>query len=360
MIIIVSFFSSLCASEKVALIIGVTGQDGTYLAELLLKKGYIVHGIKRRTSLLNTQRIDHLYNNPVHKNRFILHYGDVTDGSSLMHLIHTIMPDEVYNLSAQSHVQVSFEMPVYTAEVDALGPLKVLEAIRLVSSVKKIKFYQASTSEMFGMVQEIPQTEKTPFYPRSPYGVAKLYGHWITKNYREAYGVFACSGILFNHESPIRGETFVTRKITRAIANIFFGLQEQLSLGNLDARRDWGNAQDYVEAMWLMLQHHTPDDFVIATGENHSVREFVELAFAEIGITIAWKGQGVQEIGYDKNTGKELIFVDPRYFRPTEVDTLLGDPSKAKSILGWQPKTTFKELVQYMVHHEIARLKNTI
>ena len=353
-------FIPLYAVDKIALIIGVTGQDGTYLSEFLLNKGYIVHGLKRRTSLINTQRIDHLYNNPMYHNRFFLRYGDLTDGALLTNLIHKIMPDEIYNLSAQSHVLVSFEMPVYTAEVDALGPLKVLEAIRLVSDIKKIKFYQASSSEMFGKVQEIPQTEKTPFYPRSPYGVAKLYGHWITKNYREAYGIFACSGILFNHESPIRGETFVTRKITRAVARIFYGLQDHLLLGNLEAQRDWGHARDYVEAMWLMLQQENPDDFVIATGETHSVREFVELSFAEIGINIAWEGEGINEIGYDKNTGKELILIDPRYFRPAEVDILIGDCSKAYNVFGWQPKTSFQTLIKEMVSYEVNTVKRQI
>jgi len=358
--IVLFFFIPLCATEKIALIVGITGQDGTYLTEFLLDKGYTVHGIKRRSSLLNTQRLDHIYNNPAYHHRFFLHYGDVTDAALLINLIHKIMPDEIYNLAAQSHVLVSFEMPVYTAEVDALGPLKILEAIRLASNTKKIKFYQASSSEMFGKVQEIPQTENTPFYPRSPYGAAKLYAHWITKNYREAYAMFACSGILFNHESPIRGETFVTRKITRAVAHIAAGLQDHLLLGNLDARRDWGHAKDYVEAMWLILQQEEPDDFVIATGENHSVREFVELAFAEIGIEIVWKGHGVNEIGYDKNTGKELIFINPRYFRPAEVDLLIGDYSKAYNTFGWTPKISFKQLVTEMVTCEINAIKKTI
>ena len=346
------------ASNKVAMIIGVTGQDGAYLAEFLLNKGYVVHGIKRRASLINTGRIDHLRNDPFFKSRLFLHYGDVTDSTNIIRLIKEIQPDEIYNLSAQSHVQVSFEMPLYTADVDALGPLRILEAIRLMDDTKKIKFYQASTSEMFGMVQEIPQTENTPFYPRSPYGVAKLFGHWITKNYREAYGIFACSGILFNHESPIRGETFVTRKIVRAVARITCGLQEILYLGNLEARRDWGHARDYVEAMWLMLQQETPDDYVIASGENHSVREFVELAFAEIGVTIVWKGQGLDEIGYDQTTGKELVFVDTQYFRPAEVDILIGDCSKAYNAFGWRLKTSFKELISEMIKHEIESLKN--
>jgi GDPmannose 4,6-dehydratase len=353
------FYSSLFyASEKIAMIIGVTGQDGAYLSEFLLHKGYIVHGLKRRTSIINTQRIDHLYNDPQYRNRFFLHYGDVTDSSNIIRLIQDIKPDEIYNLSAQSHVQVSFEMPLYTADVDALGPLRVLEAIRIIDTAKKIKFYQASSSEMFGMVQEIPQTERTPFYPRSPYGVAKLFGHWITKNYREAYGIFACSGILFNHESPIRGETFVTRKIARAAARILYGEQQSLYLGNLDARRDWGHARDYVEAMWLMLQQDEADDFVIASGETHSVREFVELAFAEIGITIAWKGQGVDEIGYDSETMRELIFIEPRYFRPTEVDLLIGDASKAYKKFNWKPKITFVELVKELVQCEVGNLQS--
>ena len=289
-----------------------------------------------------------------------MHYGDVSDGSNMVHLIQEIKPDEIYNLSAQSHVQVSFEMPLYTAEVNALGPLRILEAIRIVGGTKKIKFYQASTSEMFGLVQEVPQKETTPFYPRSPYGVAKLYAHWITKNYRESYGMFACSGILFNHESPVRGETFVTRKITRAVAHISRGLQEALYLGNLDALRDWGHARDYVEAMWLMLQQETPDDFVIASGETHSVREFVELAFAEIGVTISWKGKEVDEIGYDQETGRELIFIDSRYFRPSEVDLLIGDSSKAYRLLNWKAKTIFKELVKEMVAHEVMRLNKQL
>jgi GDPmannose 4,6-dehydratase len=342
---------------KVAMITGVNGQDGAYLSEFLLNKGYEVHGIKRRTSTINTQRIDHLHADPRYKEKFFVHYGDMTDSANIVYLIEKIRPDEIYNLAAQSHVQVSFEMALYTADVDALGPLRILEAIRNIANKKTIKFYQASTSEMFGLVQEIPQTETTPFYPRSPYGVAKLYGHWITKNYREAYGFFACSGILFNHESPIRGETFVTRKISRAAARIAYGLQDKLFLGNLDALRDWGHARDYVEAMWLILQQDQPDDFVIATGENHSVREFVERTFAEIGIEIGWKGEGINEVGYDLLTGRELIFVDPRYFRPTEVELLIGDFSKAKDVLGWTPKTTFQELVKEMIEHEIKNVK---
>lgn len=356
LLIFFSFF--LHGLEKIAMITGITGQDGTYLAELLLSKGYIVHGIKRRSSLINTQRVDYIYNNAAFEGRFFLHYGDITDSMNMIRLIQEIQPDEIYNLCAQSHVRVSFEMPLYTADVDALGPLRILEAIRIVGGNKQIKFYQASSSEMFGMVQEIPQKETTPFYPRSPYGVAKLFAHWITKNYREAYGIFACSGILFNHESPIRGETFVTRKIARAVARIACDLQDVVYLGNLDARRDWGHARDYVEAMWLILQQDVPDDFVIATGENHSVREFVELAFAEIGFDIAWKGQGIHEIGYDQKTGKELVFIDSRYLRPAEVDLLIGDSSKAHSVLGWKSKTTFNELVREMVECELASLKN--
>jgi GDPmannose 4,6-dehydratase len=345
------------ALQKTAMIIGVTGQDGAYLSEFLLNKGYIVHGLKRRTSTINTQRIEHLCNNPYYCNRFFLHYGDVTDGPNLIRLIRMLQPDEIYNLSAQSHVKVSFDMPLQTADVNALGTLRILEAIRLEDHAKKMKFYQASTSEMFGMVQETPQTETTPFYPRSPYGVAKLYAHWVTKNYREAYGIFACSGILFNHESPIRGETFVTRKIAQAAASIAYGVQEALYLGNLDTRRDWGHARDYVEAMWLMLQQDLPDDYVIASGENHSVREFVELSFARTNISIAWKGHGLDEIGYDSTTGRELVFIDAQYFRPTEVDLLIGDASKARTNLGWKPRTTFNELVNELVDHEINHLK---
>lgn len=356
-IVLLLYCSVICAlPEKIAMIIGITGQDGAYLSEFLLDKGYIVHGLKRRTSIINTQRIDHIYNNPHYYNRFFLHYGDVTDSTNLIRLVQEIKPDEIYNLSAQSHVQVSFDMPLYTADVDALGPLRILEAIRIVGTQKKIKFYQASTSEMFGLVQEIPQKETTAFYPRSPYGVAKLFGHWITKNYRESYNIFACSGILFNHESPIRGETFVTRKIAQAAARISRGEQQVLYLGNLDALRDWGHARDYVEAMWLMLQQDEPDDFVIASGENHSVREFVELAFAQVGMDIAWKGKGVNEVGYDRITGKELVFVNPRYFRPAEVELLIGDSSKAYNQFGWKPKTTFKELVAELVESEIKIL----
>lgn len=338
---------------KKALITGITGQDGAYLAEFLLEKGYEVHGIKRRTSLFNTDRIDHLYHDPHEKGlRFFLHHGDMTDSSSLIHIIQKIKPDEVYNLAAQSHVAVSFEEPEYTANSDALGALRILEAIRILGLEKKTKYYQASTSELFGKVQEIPQKETTPFYPRSPYAVAKLYAYWITVNYREAYGMYACNGILFNHESPIRGETFVTRKITRALARIKLGLQECLYLGNLDAKRDWGHAKDYVEMQWLMLQQENPEDFVIATGEQYSVRDFVNAAAQELGITIKWKGNGIDEKGYDES-GKCIVSVDPRYFRPTEVETLLGDPAKAKEKLGWTPDITFKELVSEMVREDL-------
>ncbi|WKT93357.1 GDP-mannose 4,6-dehydratase [Brucella anthropi] len=334
---------------KKALITGVTGQDGSYLASLLLEKGYEVHGIKRRASLFNTDRIDHLYQDPHDEcRRFILHYGDMTDSSSLIRIIQQVQPDEIYNLAAQSHVAVSFEEPEYTANSDALGALRILEAIRILQLERKTRFYQASTSELYGLVQEIPQRETTPFYPRSPYAVAKLYAYWITVNYREAYGIYACNGILFNHESPVRGETFVTRKITRALARIKLGLQDCLYLGNLDARRDWGHAKDYVEMQWLMLQQEEPEDFVIATGVQYSVREFVDVAAHEIGITVTWKGEGVDEKGYDQN-GKCIVAVDSRYFRPTEVETLLGDPTKAREKLGWTPKITFKELVSEMM-----------
>lgn len=344
-------------AQKTALIIGITGQDGSYLAELLLAKGYEVHGIKRRSSLINTGRIDHIYENPNCAHRFFLHYGDLTDGSALMALIGKIQPDEIYNLGAQSHVQVSFEMPEYTAMVDGIGTLHVLEAIHTLGLTQKTKFYQASTSEMYGKVQEVPQRETTPFYPRSPYGVAKVYGFWITKNYRESYGMFACNGILFNHESPRRGETFVTKKIAHAAARIAAGLQKDLHLGNIDSLRDWGHAKDYVYAMWRMLQQETPDDYVIATGHMHSVREFVELAFAHVGITIVWHGNGVTERGIDQVTGKELVVIDPRYFRPAEVDQLMGDASKAQKELGWQPTISFNELVKEMMEAEIAVLK---
>ncbi|MEW6518565.1 MAG: GDP-mannose 4,6-dehydratase [Thermodesulfobacteriota bacterium] len=339
---------------KKALISGITGQDGAYLAEFLLKKGYEVHGIKRRSSSFNTARIDHLYRDPHEQDvRFFLHYGDLTDATNLIRIIQEIQPDEIYNLAAQSHVQVSFETPEYTANSDALGTLRILEAIRILGLEKKTKFYQASTSEMFGKVVETPQKETTPFYPRSPYAAAKVYAYWITVNYREAYNMFACNGILFNHESPIRGETFVTRKITRAVARIKLGLQEKIYLGQLNAKRDWGHAADFVRAMWLMLQHEVPEDFVVATGETHSVREFVEQAFHEIGITIAWEGAGLEEIGRDADSGKVLVQIDPRYFRPTEVDFLLGDPRKAREKLGWEPKITFKELVKIMIREDL-------
>jgi len=339
--------------KKIALITGITGQDGAYLAEFLLEKGYEVHGIKRRTSLFNTDRIDHLYQDPHEKDqRFVLHHGDLTDSSSLIRIIQQTQPDEIYNLAAQSHVAVSFEEPEYTANSDALGALRILEAIRILGLEKKTKYYQASTSELFGMVQEVPQKETTPFYPRSPYAVAKLYAYWITVNYREAYGMYACNGILFNHESPIRGETFVTRKITRALARIKLGLQDCLYLGNLDARRDWGHARDYVEMQWLMLQQDEPDDFCISTGEQHSVRDFVNAAAEELGINIRWEGQGENEKGYDADNNC-IVQVDPRYFRPTEVETLLGDSSKAKQKLGWQTRISFKDLVAEMVREDL-------
>jgi len=339
--------------KKIALITGITGQDGAYVAEFLLKKGYEVHGIKRRTSLFNTDRIDHLYQDPHEKDRrFFLHHGDMTDSSSLVRIIQQVQPDEIYNLAAQSHVAVSFEEPEYTANSDALGTLRVLEAVRILGLEKKTRFYQASTSELFGLVQETPQKETTPFYPRSPYAVAKLYAHWITVNYREAYGMYACNGILFNHESPVRGETFVTRKITRALARIKLGLQDALYLGNLDAKRDWGHAKDYVEMQWLMLQQEKPEDFVIATGVQHSVRDFVNAAAKELGMVITWRGEGVDEKGYDAS-GKCIVQVDSRYFRPAEVETLLGDPAKAKQKLGWSPKITFHELVSEMVREDL-------
>jgi len=338
---------------KKALITGVTGQDGAYLAELLLGKGYEVHGVKRRTSLFNTDRIDHLYQDPhVQGRRFVLHHGDMTDSSSLVRIIQEVLPDEIYNLAAQSHVAVSFEEPEYTANSDALGPLRILEAMRILGLEKTTRFYQASTSELYGLVRETPQTETTPFYPRSPYAVAKLYAYWITVNYREAYGMYACNGILFNHESPVRGETFVTRKVTRALARIKLGLQDCLYLGNLNAKRDWGHAKDYVEMQWLMLQQEEPEDYVIATGEQYSVRQFVEAAAGEIGLTIAWKGKGVEEKGYDAK-GRCIVAVDPRYFRPTEVETLLGDASKAKRKLGWVPKIRFGELVAEMMREDL-------
>ena len=340
-------------SGRVALITGVTGQDGSYLADFLLGKGYIVHGIKRRASLFNTDRIDHLYQDPHEPDRrLILHHGDMTDSSSLVRIIEQAEPDEIYNLAAQSHVAVSFEEPEYTAESDALGALRALEAVRTLGFERKTRYYQASTSELFGLVKESPQTEATPFHPRSPYGVAKLYAHWITVNYREAYGIYACNGILFNHESPVRGETFVTRKITRALARIKLGLQECLYLGNLNARRDWGHARDYVEAQWLMLQQAEPDDYVIATGAQHSVREFVTLAAAELGIQVSWTGHDAEEKGHDQE-GRCIVAVDSRYFRPADVETLLGDASKAKARLGWSAKVTFPELVREMVQADL-------
>lgn len=340
--------------KKKALITGITGQDGAYLAEFLLDKGYEVHGIRRRASLFNTDRIDHLYHDPHSKGYDLtLHYGDLTDSSSLIRIVKEVQPDEIYNLAAQSHVAVSFEEPEYTANSDALGALRILEAIRIAGLEKKTKFYQASTSELYGLVQEIPQKETTPFYPRSPYAVAKMYAYWITVNYREAYGIYACNGILFNHESPIRGETFVTRKITRALARIKLNLQECLYLGNMNALRDWGHARDYVVMQWMMLQQETPEDFVIATGEQHSVREFVELAAKEIDIQIRWEGKDQEEKGYDVATGKCIVAVDPRYYRPAEVETLLGDPTKAKEKLGWVPTTTFAELVSEMMREDM-------
>jgi GDPmannose 4,6-dehydratase len=342
------------SQKKVALVTGITGQDGAYLTELLLAKGYAVHGLRRRASLFNTDRIDHLYHDPHNKGLDLtLHHGDLTDSSSLIRVVQEVQPDEIYNLAAQSHVAVSFEEPEYTANADALGALRLLEAIRITKLEKKTRFYQASTSELYGLVQEIPQKETTPFHPRSPYAVAKLYAYWITVNYRESYGIYACNGILFNHESPIRGETFVTRKITRALARIKLGLQECLYLGNLNALRDWGHARDYVEMQWLMMQQQTPEDYVIATGEQRSVREFVELAGKEIGIGIRWQGAGVEEKGFEEATGKCIVAVDPRYFRPAEVETLLGDPSKAKQKLGWVPRTTFHELVAEMMREDL-------
>ena len=339
---------------KKALITGVTGQDGAYLAEFLLDKGYEVHGIKRRASLFNTDRIDHLYQDPHEPNtRFLLHHGDMTDGSSLTRIIQQVKPDEIYNLAAQSHVGVSFEQPEYTADSDALGALRILEAIRMLGMEKQVRYYQASTSELYGKVQETPQTETTPFYPRSPYGVAKLYAYWITVNYREAYGIYACNGILFNHESPIRGETFVTRKITRALSRIKVGLQNCLYLGNLNARRDWGHAKDYVEMQWLMLQQEEPEDFVIATGEQHSVREFIEKAADEVDIKITWQGKGEEEKGIDQD-GNCIVAIDRKYYRPTEVDTLLGDASKAEEKLGWTPKVTFNELISEMMKEDLV------
>ncbi len=348
---------------KIALITGITGQDGSYLAEFLIEKGYDVHGIIRRSSSFNTGRIEHLYLDEwvrdMHQQRLVnLHYGDMTDSSSLIRIIQSVQPDEIYNLAAQSHVKVSFDVPEYTAESDAVGTLRLLEAVRILGLEKKTKIYQASTSELYGLVQEVPQKETTPFYPRSPYGVAKLYGFWITKNYRESYGMYAVNGILFNHESERRGETFVTRKITIAVSRIAQGMQDKLYLGNLDAKRDWGYAKDYVECMWMILQHEKPEDFVIATGEMHTVREFCTHAFAEVGIDIEWKGEGIDEKGYDKKTGKLLVEVDPKYFRPAEVEQLLGDPTKAKTLLGWNPrKTSFEDLVKLMVKHDMRFVK---
>jgi GDPmannose 4,6-dehydratase len=339
-------------ANKVALIAGVTGQDGAYLSSLLLSKGYVVHGIKRRASLFNTDRVDHLYQDPHDPDqRFVLHYGDLTDSSNLIRIVQQVQPDELYNLAAQSHVAVSFETPEYTANADAIGTLRLLEAIRILNLEKKTRFYQASTSELYGKVQSVPQNEKTPFYPRSPYAAAKLYAYWITVNYREAYGMFACNGILFNHESPLRGETFVTRKITRALARIKLGLQDRVYLGNLDAKRDWGHARDYVEAQWLMLQQETPVDLVIATGLQYSVREFVEVAAAELGIHVTWCGQGLDEVGVDQ-AGRDIVRIDPRYFRPTEVETLLGDASKARELLRWKPHVGFNDLVVEMVRED--------
>ena len=345
--------------RKVALITGVTGQDGAYLSELLLKKNYEVHGIKRRASSFNTSRIDHLYQDKHKENvNFFLHYGDLTDATNLIRIIQEVQPDEVYNLGAQSHVKVSFEIPEYTANSDALGTLRILEAIRILKLEKKIKFYQASTSELYGKSQEVPQNEKTPFYPRSPYGVAKLYAFWIVKNYREAYGMFACNGILFNHESPIRGETFVTRKITRAAVKIKLGVQKKLYLGNLDAKRDWGHAKDYVDGMWRMLQHENAEDFVLATGKTNTIREFCNLSFQELGIKINWKGKGKNEVGLDASTGKEIILIDSNYYRPTEVDLLVGDASKAKKLLDWEPQNNLNSLIKEMINSDYKDLKN--
>lgn len=342
---------------KKAIITGITGQDGAYLARLLLEKGYEVHGIKRRTSLFNTARIDDIYEDPQTATHFKLHFGDLTDTSSLIKIIKDVEPDEIYNLGAQSHVKVSFENPEYTADVDALGVLRVLEAIRICGLEKKTKFYQASSSEMFGKVQEVPQKETTPFYPRSPYGVAKLFGYWITKNYRESYGIFAANGILFNHESPYRGETFVTRKITRSVARISIGLEKTLYLGNLDAMRDWGHAKDYVEAMWMILQQKKADDFVIATGEQYSVKQFVTMAFEHIGVTIVWKGKGLKQIGVDKKTGIIVVKVDEKYYRPSEVETLLGDGEKARKLLKWKPKISTEKLLEEMMNHDLEEAK---
>ena len=346
-------------TEKVALITGVTGQDGAYLAEFLLRKGYIVHGIKRRSSSFNSGRVDPLYKDPHLPNvRFYMHYGDMTDSTNLIRVVQETQPTEIYNLAAQSHVQVSFETPEYTANADALGPLRLLEAMRILGMAEKVRFYQASTSELYGMVRETPQRETTPFYPRSPYGAAKLYAYWITVNYREAYGMHASNGILFNHESPFRGETFVTRKITRAVAAIHYKMQDKLYLGNLDAKRDWGHARDYVEGMWLILQQNEPDDYVLATGEAHTVREFVERAFAEVDRRIVWRGKGSDEKGLDEQSGEPLVLIDRRYFRPTEVDVLVGDASKARKKLGWTHRSTFSQLVKEMVASDLEAVKN--
>ncbi len=348
-------------AEKTALITGITGQDGAYLAEFLLRKGYEVHGIKRRSSSFNTGRVNHLYTDPhIENKKFSMHFGDITDATNLIRSIQKTQPDEIYNLAAQSHVQVSFEMAEYTANADALGPLRILEAIQILGLEKTTRFYQASTSELFGKVSEIPQTENTPFHPQSPYAIAKLYGYWITVNYREAYGIHASNGILFNHESPIRGETFVTRKVTRAVAAIELGIEEKMFLGNIDAVRDWGHAKDFVDGMWRMLQQDQPGDYILATGEQHSVREFVELSFAVIGVKISWNGNGIEEQGIDEKTGKVLVEIDPRYFRPTETDLLLGDPTKAHKILGWQHTTSFNQLVHEMVKSDLELLKAKI
>lgn len=370
LVVAVLMVSSILASEtedpvktknKIALIFGITGQDGAYLTEFLLEKGYHVHGVKRRSSSLNTSRVDRFYEEIQHAERFFLHYGDVTDSMNVLRLVQEIQPDEIYNLAAQSHVKVSFELPEYTAEVDGLGTLRILEAIHILNLTDKVKFYQASTSELYGLVQEIPQSETTPFHPRSPYAVAKLYAYWATINYREAYGIYACNGILFNHESPLRGETFVTRKITMAACRYKLGLQDVLYLGNLDANRDWGYAKDYVEAMWLMLQQDKPDDYVIATGETHSVREFVELVYKELGIVIEWHGSGAEEYGVDQSNGNIIVRVDPRYYRPAEVDYLLGNPTKAEEMLKWKRKTNFQELLKIMVESDYQlALKETV
>ena len=348
-------------TKKKALITGITGQDGAYLAEFLLNKGYEVHGIKRRSSSFNTGRVDHLYTDPhIENKKFLMHFGEMTDSTNLIRLVKTIQPDEIYNLAAQSHVQVSFETAEYTANADGLGPLRILEAIKILNLERTTRFYQASTSELFGKVTEIPQTENTPFHPRSPYAIAKLYGYWITVNYREAYGMHASNGILFNHESPIRGETFVTRKVTRAVAAIKLGVEEKIFLGNLDAIRDWGHAKDFVDGMWRMLQQDKPDDYILATGEQHTVREFVELSFLEIGVRIFWKGIGIEEEGIDESTGQVLVKIDPRYFRPTETDLLLGDPAKARKVLEWQHTTSFTQLVHEMVENDLVLMKAKI